>query len=90
MHDEQTHKNLQQPSNKLCEIKTKTKKTINGNYFGVDVQILYGYVFLEREEKKGQKKCHCQSVSAVTFNFLFVILYVWKMIFSIYGAVWNG
>lgn len=35
----------------------------------------------------GKKKCHCQRVSAVTFCFVF--LYVWKMSFSIYGAVWD-
>lgn len=31
-----------------------------------------------------------KSVSCYILFCLFVFLYVWKMIFSIYGAVWNG
>lgn len=53
------------------------------NYFGVQVQILYGYVFLEGAKKWSLPKC-------VSCYILFVILYVWKMIFSVYGAVWSS
>lgn len=42
------------------------------------------------EKRRGKKKSVTAKECQLLHFVLFVFLYVWKMIFSIYGAVWNG